>query len=101
MFLTGLSEATQSVAIGAGGSHQCRYWYVSGVSSESVRPHVAESVEDPAPVAAEDSQRGETMAEAAEPTATQSEAETAVPRVAPKRAPAKTAAAAAGTSTRA
>ncbi|WP_374010910.1 ABC transporter ATP-binding protein [Leifsonia sp. LS-T14] len=41
------------------------------------------------------------MAEAAEPTAAQSEAETAVPRVAPKRAPAKTAAAAAGTSTRA
>jgi len=41
------------------------------------------------------------MAEAAEPTAAQSEAETAVSRVAPKRAPVKTAAAAAGTSTRA
>jgi ABC-2 type transport system ATP-binding protein len=44
---------------------------------------------------------GENMAEAAEPTAAQNEADTAVPRSAPKRAPAKTAAAATGTSTRA
>ena len=101
MFLTGLSEATRAVAIRTGGSNECRYWYVSGVSSEHARPQTAESAEDREQGARTDSQRGETMAEAAEPTAAQTEAETAAPRSAPKRPAAKTAAAAAGTSTRA
>lgn len=78
------------------------YWYVSGVSSEHARPPITESAEDQEQGPRPDSQRGETMAEAAEPTAAQTEAErAAAPRTAPKRAPATTAAAAAGTSTRA
>lgn len=74
------------------GSHERLYWYVSGVSSEHARPQSTEPEEDRARDAADGasgvSQRGETMAEAAESNA------------APKRAP-KTAAAAAGSSTRA
>lgn len=92
----GAGTASQCVL---GGSHQCRYWYVSGVSSEHARPPFTEPAEDREQGAQPEPQRGETMAEAVEPIAAQGEAEAPpAPRATQKRAP-KTAAAAAPTST--
>lgn len=104
MFLTGLSEQTDRLTLVRGGTQARGCWYVSGVSSEHARPQSTEPEEDRAAEAAEtaerNTQRGDIMAEAAEPTTAEGGAQTgSVPRA--KRAPAKTAAAAAGTSTRA